>query len=116
MSGILVVPAVLLIISAVFAFIGSIGIIRMPDVYNRIHSETLIVVGGSILGFIGVALFGIVSSELANYAFSLKALIIAIFLLITNPVGSHAIARAAHKAREKPFPGTRVDKLEEAEE
>lgn len=116
MSIILLISAILLIISAFFALVGSIGIIRMPDVYNRIHSETLCVVGGSILGFIGIILFGIESDVLVWNSFSLKALIIAIFLFVTNPVGSHAIAKAAHKAGEEPFSGTKVDKLEEVEE
>jgi multicomponent Na+:H+ antiporter subunit G len=47
--------------------------------------------------------------------YSLKALLIALFLFITNPVGAHAIARAAHKSGVKLWPRSVVDKLEEEE-
>lgn len=102
-------PEALLIISAFFGLVGSIGIIRMPDVYNRIHAETLCVFGGAIVGLFGIAIWKGIS------VFSLKAIIIALFLFITNPVGSHAIARAAHKSRVEVWKGTTADKLKEAE-
>ncbi len=113
MSVIILVAIVLLVISAASTLIGSIGIIRMPDVYNRIHAETLCVVGGSVLTFIALTLIGIGVEELSAHLFSLKSLIIAVFLFVTNPVGSHAIARAAHRCGEEPFPGTVVDRLRE---
>ncbi len=102
-------PYALLVISGFFALVGGIGIIRMPDVYNRIHAETLCVFGGSIVGLIAIAIFKGWS------LFSLKAIIIALFLFFTNPVGSHAIARAAHKSGEDLWPESNVDKLKEVE-
>lgn len=102
-------PYALLAISGIFAVIGSIGIIRMPDVYNRIHAETLCVFGGTIIALVGIAILKGVS------IFSLKVIIIALFLFFTNPVGSHAIARAAHKSGVEIYPKSNVDKLKEAE-
>lgn len=102
-------PYALLAISGFFALVGAIGIIRMPDVYNRIHAETLCVFGGTIVGLIAISI-------LKGWSFfSLKAIIIALFLFFTNPVGSHAIARAAHKSGEELSPGSNVDKLKEVE-
>ncbi len=83
------------------------GIVRFPDVYNRIHANTVVVVGGVIVTLIGVS----VLEGLSLY--TLKALIIALFLFLTNPVGSHAIARAAHKSGVKLWRRSVVDKLKE---
>ncbi len=102
-------PYALLALSGFFAIVGAIGIIRMPDVYNRIHAETLCVFGGTIVGLIVIAIWG------PTFEFSLKAIIIALFLFFTNPVGSHAIARAAHKSGEELYPESNVDKLKEVE-
>jgi multicomponent Na+:H+ antiporter subunit G len=104
-----IVAKVLFSVGAFFGLVGAIGILRMPDVYNRIHAETLCVVGGTIVVLIGAAVMK------GFDTFSLKALIIAVFLLVTNPVGSHALAKAAHKAGVKLFPEDAPDRLEEAE-
>lgn len=98
---------VLFAIGAGCALIGAMGILRLPDVYNRIHAQTVVVVGGVIIMLIGVA----VLEGLSSYA--LKALLIALFIFLTNPVGSHAIARAAHKSGVKLWRRSVVDKLEE---
>ncbi len=104
-----IIAKIFLAVGAFFGLVGSIGIIRMPDVYNRIHSETIVVVGGTVMILLGAVLLRGFSM------FSLKALIIAIFLFVTSPVGSHALARAAHKSKVKMYPGTIGDQLEEAE-
>ncbi len=101
------VAYVLLGIGAACALIGAIGIVRFPDVYNRIHANTVVVVGGVIVTLIGVSVLEGLSS------YTIKALIIALFLFITNPVGSHAIARAAHKSGVKLWRRSVVDKLKE---
>lgn len=105
-----IIAKIFLVVGAFFSLVGSIGIIRMPDVYNRIHSETIVVVGGTVLLMIGVII-------LKGFSlFSLKALLIAIFLFVTNPVSSHALARSAHKSKAELWSGTLGDKLEEEEE
>jgi multicomponent Na+:H+ antiporter subunit G len=96
-----------LAVGAFFAVVGGIGMIRMPDVYNRIHAETICVVGGTIVVLMGI----LILKGLTN--FSLKVLIIIAFVFLTNPVGSHAIARAAHKSGEEPWPGTIREDLAE---
>lgn len=101
------IAKILLGVGAGFSLLGALGILRMPDVYNRIHSQTLSVVGGVVLILLSVSLLEGFSQ------YSLKALLIAIFIFITNPVGSHAIARAAHKMGVKQAPQTVGDKLKE---
>ncbi|KUO42792.1 MAG: hypothetical protein APU95_04420 [Hadesarchaea archaeon YNP_N21] len=97
----------LLALSAFCAIIGAVGLLRLPDVYNRIHAQTICVVGGAVLALFGVSVIEGVS------AFSIKTLIIVIFIFLTNPVGSHIIARAAHKSGVKLWRRSVVDKLEE---
>jgi multicomponent Na+:H+ antiporter subunit G len=97
----------LLGIGSACALIGAMGIVRFPDVYNRIHADTVVVVGGSLLTMIGAGILGGLS------IFTLKAIVIVIFIFLTNPVSSHAIARAAHRSGVKLWRRSVVDKLKE---
>ena len=102
-----IIAYILLSIGAACALIGAMGIVRFPDVYNRIHANTVVVVGGVIVMLLGASVLEGLSS------YTLKILIIALFIFLTNPVGSHAIARAAHKSGVKLWRRSVVDKLEE---
>jgi len=76
-------------IGVVFLFLGSLGIFRMPDVYNRVQAGTKCSTLGCFLTIVGV---GIMQPE-----WFWKTLIIAVFVLISNPVSSHALGRASRK-------------------
>jgi multicomponent Na+:H+ antiporter subunit G len=104
-----IVGMALLAIGAACSLIGSIGLLRFPDVYTRLHANTVIVVGGAITSIIGTSVLGGLGS------FTLKALLIALFMFITAPVISHAIARAAHRSGVRLWEKSVVDKLKEAE-
>jgi multicomponent Na+:H+ antiporter subunit G len=80
----------LLIIGALFCFLGALGLLRMPDVYNRIQAGTKAVTLGSLALLLGVALH--------RPDWWPKLLVIALFILLTNPIGSSTLARAFHKA------------------
>ncbi|MEM2192012.1 MAG: monovalent cation/H(+) antiporter subunit G [Candidatus Hadarchaeales archaeon] len=86
---------------------GAIGLVRFPDVYTRLHANTVVVVGGAIMLIIGATI------STGPSVFLLKGIVIAVFLFLTNPVGSHAIARAAHRSGVKLWKGSVVDKLRE---
>jgi multicomponent K+:H+ antiporter subunit G len=80
-----------LLAGAVFAFIGSFGLMRLPDFYLRLHGPakaTTLGVGGIIIG--SVIFFSTQSDGL-----SLHELLIALFLFITAPVSAHIVAKAA---------------------
>jgi multicomponent Na+:H+ antiporter subunit G len=97
----------LLGIGSACALIGAMGIVRFPDVYNRIHANTVVVVGGAILTMMGAGILGGLS------IFTLKAIVIIIFLFLTNPVSAHAIARAAYRSGVKLWRRSVVNKLKE---
>ncbi len=98
---------VLLAIGSFCSIVGAIGIVRFPDFYNRVHADTVVVVGGSLLLILGAGISGGLD------IFTVKAVVIALFVFITNPVSSHALAKAAHKSGVKLWKKSVVDKLEE---
>ncbi|MCG7871073.1 MAG: monovalent cation/H(+) antiporter subunit G [Candidatus Thiodiazotropha lotti] len=96
-----------LVIGAAFTLFGAIGLIRMPDVYNRIQAGTKAVTLGSLCLLIGIALL--------YPAWWSKLLVIGVLILITNPLGSSTIARALLKAGVKPWSKATVSHTGEAD-
>jgi len=88
----MIIINILLGIGILFMIFGTIGILRFPDVYTRMHASSKCGVAGIIVLFIGLALLAIREGFTAS---SIKIILIAFFILITSPVASHAIARAA---------------------
>jgi len=105
-------------IGLVFMFLGGLGLIRMPDVYTRLHAGTKCTTFGSIFLVLSVVIVGLKSWYLGDVNGSVLAIhsvIALIAILITNPTGAHAIARAAHRSGVKPVKAV-VDDLEKKEE
>jgi len=94
-------------IGVLFQIFGCIGLVRLPDVYNRIEGGTKCATLGTSLILLGVLVyFGFTS-------IGVKALLAAIFISLTAPTAAHAIARASHLAGVKPWTGTVVDRFSE---
>lgn len=85
----------LFIIGGFFALAGVVGIIRMPDSYCRMQASTNTATLGTLCVLIGVSLNGFFM--LNSVAIGVKSIIIGLFILFSNPVASHAIARAAKR-------------------
>lgn len=81
----------LLAVGVFFSFAGAVGILRFPDVYNRLQAATK----NTTLGLLSILLAGVVA--LGFEAVTLKALAIVVFLLLTFPVSGHLLARAAYR-------------------
>lgn len=77
------------IAGAAFLFLGALGVYRMPDLYNRMQSGTKATTLGNIMTLAGL---GIMRPDWLP-----KILLIAVFVMLTNPISSHALARAAHR-------------------
>ena len=99
------IGAIITLIGSIFLFLGSLGILRMPDVYTRMQAGTKATTLGSILFFVGIIFYG---SEWAG-----KLIILILFIIFTNPVSSHALARAAHSFGIKLTDRSVVDHLAE---
>ena len=90
-----VLADILLVIGSAFMAIGSLGLLRMPDVYNRLQAGTKAATLGAMALLLGIGL---------HYPdWWPKLLVIAGFVLFTNPVGSSTIARAARVTGIKPW-------------
>lgn len=92
-----IIGLVLIIIGLLFMLIGSIGIIRLPDFFARTHASSKVDTVG-----ISVVLAGIAVLE-GFERVSGKALLASAFLIFTNPVAAHALARAAFYKGLKPW-------------
>ncbi len=85
----------LLLLGAGFMFLGALGLVRMPDVYNRIQAGAKAATLGAMSLLLGLAFL--------QPQWWSKLLLIALFILFTNPVGSSTIARAIHRAGVRPW-------------
>ena len=97
----------LIIIGTALMFVSAIGIIRLPDFYLRMSAITKAATLGLFLLLIGLALYFNILS------LTIKSVIIIILVLLTNPVGAHAIARAAYMNGTKLWEGNIIDELKE---
>jgi multicomponent Na+:H+ antiporter subunit G len=78
------------ILLGVLAFlVSSIGLVRMPDVYTRMHIGTKATTIGTTLVVIGAIIL--------EPTWAWKLILLAIFILLTNPLSSSVIARATHR-------------------
>lgn len=98
---------ILIVIGSIFLLLGALGIVRMPDLYNRIQAGTKATTLGALSSIIGVGL--------VNPDWFFKTLIIAIFIILTNPIASHSIARASYKNGIKPIITSNIDEYEKLE-
>lgn len=104
------ITAVLLAAGALFALLAAVGLLRMPDVFTRMQSSTK----ASTLG-LGCLLAG-TALQLGDLASIIRAASIGAFVLLTLPVSSHVIARAAYLRDVPLWRGTLVDERRKEEE
>lgn len=79
-----------LIVGGVFALIGSIGMVRFPDLFMRLHGPTK----ATTLGVGGILIASMLHFSSLEAGLSLHELLIGMFLMITAPVSAHLIARS----------------------
>ena len=88
--------AFFLVLGASFALIGSVGLVRMPDFFTRLHGPTKATTLGIGSMLIASCLFfGIVEKTL-----SLHEILVSVFLFITAPVSAHMLGKAAMHLKE----------------
>ena len=96
--------AVILMIMGLFFFTGgSIGILRLPDFYSRLHPAGKLDTAGQLLTLTAIALFILQDVTLQNVLTAGKILLIIIFVYITSPTATHAIVDAGIRAGLKPW-------------
>ncbi len=98
---------VLLLIGSVFSLLAAVGILRLPDLYTRMHAAAKAGTMGSGLMLVAIAVNAFDGPVI------LRALVGVLFLLLTAPVSAHLLARAACSAGYKPASITRINDLEQ---
>ena len=97
-----------LAIGLIFALAGTKGIIKMPDTFSRMQASTCV----ATLGVLGVMIGGLIYAigVMGSAGAAIKIALIGLLILVTNPIGSHVLAKGAYKA------GIRPDKKMETDE
>ena len=92
-----IVSGVLLLIGALAMLVGGIGILRMPDLFTRLHAVGITDTLGAAAILLGLAF-------IAGWGLLLvKLFLILAVLLLLNPTASHALGRAADHGARRPW-------------
>ena len=103
----LYLAALFLLAGALFSFLAAVGILRLPDLYTRMHAASKAGTVGAGFIFLAVA---IVSGD---FSVLLRALIGIVFVALTAPVAAHLLARSAYQAGYRPGGALRINELEQ---
>lgn len=98
--------ALLMVIGAVFSLLAAVGVLRLPDLYTRMHAASKAGAVGAGLVLLALALAS------GDGPVTLRAILGILFLLLTTPVGAHLLARAAYRAGHQPASITIIDDLQ----
>ena len=91
---------VLIVVGAFFALAGTIGIIKMPDTFCRMQASTCIPTLGMLCTAVGAILYA--ACIKGSAADAVKIGVIALMVILTNPVAAHTIAKGAYKSGVRP--------------
>jgi multicomponent Na+:H+ antiporter subunit G len=97
------IAALLLLVGALLCLVAAVGVIRLGDVFSRMHAATK-------AGTLGLALICLAAMLLADdWRLAVECMVVLLFMLATAPIGAHLIGRAAFRSRVKVDPATSVD-------
>ena len=97
--------SLLILVGAIFTFVGSLGLARLGDFYTRLHGPTK----ATTLGVGSLLLASAIAFSTRGDGLSLHEVLVTLFLFITAPVSAHLLAKAALHLRLTslaPLPGT----------
>lgn len=98
-----IVVTVLLFWGALFFTGGTVGILRFPDFYSRLHPAGKLDTMGLLLSLAALALFNLHHISVGTVLTSLKILMIAVFVFLASPTATHAIVDAGIRAGLAPW-------------
>ena len=107
-----VIGIALICVGVAFNILGCVGLIRLPDVYNRLQAGTKCVTFGTCSVLLGTALLTCATTP----AIAAKCLLCMAFVLITAPTAAHALARGAHASGVRLCDKSVVDRYQEDHE
>ena len=92
-----IIIAALVLLGALFSVAAGLGVLRLPDVYIRMHAATKVGTLGSGLVMAAVAAY------FGDPGVIVRCVLIVVFLLLTAPIGAHMAGRAALRIGIKPW-------------
>ena len=103
-----ILVGVLVVIGTAFTFVAALGLIRLQDVYLRMHAASKAGTLGSGVLMIALAVYSLEIDVMT------RALAGVVFFLLTAPLSAHLLARASYIAGYKPCDQTKIDKFAES--
>lgn len=91
------IAALAIVAGGLFGLLAGIGVLRLPDLYTRMHAASKAGLVGAGLTLVGIAIVA------ADSSIVLRAILGVVFLALTTPVSAHLLARAAIKAGHVPL-------------
>ncbi len=88
------------VVGVLLSILGSVGVLRFPDVYTRIHAASITDTGGATLVLLGLGLMSGLT------AVTIKLVIVWLLVLLTTPAAANALANAAYSSGHHPRIGT----------
>lgn len=85
---------VMLLLSLTVMTLGIVGILRMPDIYTKLH-------GASKSVFLGIVLLSLSATVVSTPEMTSRIILIALLVVMTTPISSHVIGHAAYKMQER---------------
>lgn len=104
------ISVIFLMVGSFFVVGGAVGTMRFPDFYSRLHSAGVTDTLGAILILLGLMFLT------GDILIIVKLLFIGLFLFITGPTATHAIANAALTAGLRPFVSSAHEQSDEPDE
>lgn len=101
-----VVAALLLVLGALLCAVAALGLLRLPDVYTRLHAAAKAGPLGAGLILLAAALAS------GDWAIALRCVLGVAFLIATSPVSAHLLARAALRSGVAPDPRTSISEYD----
>ncbi|MCP8897052.1 monovalent cation/H(+) antiporter subunit G [Shinella daejeonensis] len=110
MTGMLLalLVAAMLVAGGIFTFLAALGLLRLPDVYTRMHAASKAGTVGSGLMLLAA---GIHSLDIVVFA---RAIAGFVFFILTAPIAAHLVAKAAHEAGYRLTRFTVLDEMRDA--
>lgn len=93
-----IVSLVLIILGLIFFTGGSVGILRFPDIYSRLHPAGKLDTMGLLMTLGGMAVYVASDFTVSALLTALKIMLIVVFIFITSPTATHALADAGMRA------------------
>ncbi|MBT3386488.1 MAG: sodium:proton antiporter [Desulfobacula sp.] len=106
-----IIITIMLICGLIFFAGGSIGIIRFPDFYSRLHPAGKLDTGGLAITMSAFALYTILPLTLTAIITSVKIILIVVFVFITSPTAIHSIVDAGVRAGLTPWKKSEDDSI-----